>query len=362
MNYQGVTHTTPYGNYKSRHPHALTNIGTHNFPGPTREEDTILVDKYMLEAFNNYPFHRPMNVYEGFARSYYTTAGHAEQLYNYHHATRTLRPNEDPNYNRMITHCRSELSTVPLVRSLDFLTQLRDVRFESSSSAGIGIPGKKGDPGNLERAISQANATVHNFMTNPQSTIDNTTPDRGLTRTQLTFVSDKLKIRNVFGQAFQYILIEGVTAQPLIEALSALNGFYFCGLDPRIHVPRLIEEMIFNHLDMMSLDWSHFDADVEDYEIEDAFDLLEPLLIFPNEETKAAFHFAVTFFIHRKITGPDQTLWFKHAGIPSGSYFTSLIGSVINWMRINFLFIVATGSPPLRIKVQGTTLNSLTTR
>jgi hypothetical protein len=227
---------------------------------------------------------------------------------------------------------------------MDFLTELRNVPFEPTSSAGIGLPGKKGDGDNLKRAMSQANATLYRFKSGEvQATIENSTPDRALVRTQLVDLSVKTKIRHVFGEAFQYILLEGLSCAPLMQMFMANDTPYFIGTDPRVGVPRFIEHLMRHGKDMISSDWLGFDQLVEDWEIDDVFRDLEHLLIFPNNESRAAFHFSRLLFKHRKIAGPDGLLYMKHRGVPSGSYFTNLVDSWINYRRFQYMYHRLTG-------------------
>jgi hypothetical protein len=250
--------------------------------------------------------------------------------------------------------CFQLFDSFPKVRSLDFNTDLRQVRFENTSSAGIGLTGRKGDPGNLSRAIKQACATLHRFIRGEvQEVIENSTPDRGLTRTQLTYLTEKLKIRNVFGEAFQYILLEGLSAQPLMEYFSTNETFFHIGQDPRHSVPDLIQRMLHKARNLLGIDWQAFDANTEDWEIEDAFALLRRMLIFPNEESEAAFWFSMILFINRKIAGPFGHLWFKHRGVPSGSYFTVLIDAIVNLQRTLYLFHKVYNKFPDDIATQG---------
>lgn len=351
MNYTTAVTNTKFGSYRPRHSDSLAYIGTHTFGTVNREEKQQYVDPFMYDAFTSYPFLDSMDKYEGFSRSYYTTEGHLASINNYSSASR-FPPLTDLSWQSTCEHAENYFDSLPKVTSLNFMTELKSVPFEAQSAAGIGLQGKKGDPGNPSRAIAQANATVHNFMSNVQETIDNTSPDLAFTRTQLTQLG-RLKVRNVFGQAFQYILIEGCTAAPLMEMFSKLDTFFFIGEDPRTGVPRIIREGLQQGHTLLSLDWSSFDAGVEDWEIDFAFRLLRRMLIFPNKESEAAFEFSRTFFTHRKLAGPNGLLFFKHRGVPSGSFFTILIDSIINWMRINYLSHRSCSVRPTYIKCQG---------
>jgi hypothetical protein len=240
------------------------------------------------------------------------------------------------------------------VQSLDFNTQLKQVPYERSSSAGIGIPGRKGDDGNHIRAIRQANATINNCLRHGiQTVIEQSTPDMAYTRTQLTELSSGLKVRNVFGEAFQYILIEGCTASPLMNYFATHDTFFFIGKDPRVAVPDTLEKFKRLAPKLISIDWSAFDTSVEQWEIIDAFDLLESMLTFPNVESRAAFEFSKIFFINRKIAAPDGYVYAKQHAVPSGSFFTMIIDAIINWRRILYLHHRQYGKFPTDIKVQG---------
>lgn len=354
MTYQGKIYSSQViGNFVTPHSDSLTPIGTHDIPVVNRDEFVTLVDPWMLEAFQAYPKAYAFHALEGWSRSYYTTEGHVQSISNYQKRQYANKP-LNVSMQQTDNYCQQYFKSLPRVKSLDFNTQLRDVPFEPDSSPGIGMPGKKGTEGNLERAIRQANATVNECMrNNTQTVILESTPDAGFTRTQLTKLTDGLKVRNVFGQAFQYILIEGCSAYPLMEMFCQTDTFFFCGKDPRIHVPILLENAMLNHERMISLDWSSFDSSAEPWEINDAFDLLESILDFPNVESRAAFDFARIFFINRKIAAPNFIVYFKERGVPSGSFFTMLIDSIINWRRILYLHHRAYEFFPPLLKTQG---------
>lgn len=354
MTYLGLTYRTPYGTYTVPHSNALEPLGHHSFQDPTRDEFVTHVDPGIQEAHALYPAKRDPSFFEGWSRSFYTKDAHKAALQQFASAPRFQKPFNDPSWKAVDEHCIQLFDSFPKVQAINFDTNLKDVAFQANTSAGIGLPGRKGDGDNHKRAMAQASATVYNFMDGKvQEVIEQSTPDRAFTRTQLTDTSEKTKVRHVFGQAFQYILIEGTHVQPLLEAFSSIDSPYFIGHDPRIAVPQVIEEFALKQGVLFSTDWSHFDASAEHWEIEDYFNLIERMLIFPTESSKACFEFSKLFLINRKIAGPDHELYFKHRGIPSGSFHTNCADSWINYRRIQYMYHRITGQilDPTRLKV-----------
>lgn len=230
---------------------------------------------------------------------------------------------------------------------MDFKTELSKVEYDQSKAAGYGYTGPKGprDGENFKRARRIANAAVNHFLRLQQEkgsdaaiadVTANSSPDVAFTRTQLTELP-KMKIRNVFGETFHYVLIEGVTAQPVIKMFEARDDFYYIGKRPDTDVPRLLYDVSQRSESLLVLDWSSFDASAQLWEIDTAFNLVESLLKFPNPETRAAFEYAKAVFKKRKLAAPDGTLFMREGGVPSGSVFTHLIDSIINYLRILYL-------------------------
>lgn len=50
------------------------------------------------------------------------------------------------------------------------------------------------------------------------------------------------------------------------------------------------------------------------------------------------FDFVRNYFINTKMMLPNSDIYQKADGIPSGSTFTSIIGSIVNMIVIDFLF------------------------
>lgn len=318
-----------------------------------RIEFTTHVDPFIEEGFRAIMAIGSLLKFSGWSRSYYTRAGHVESLQNFnkiiHHEPTTTE------WTELKAESFAYFHNLPKVTSLPALTGFDQVKFHEGTSAGYGYalnpgayPTHKGPPNgpNHKRAKKIASKIVHECIKHSNdTTFDkfiedvplNSTPDIAFTRTQLTELPN-LKVRNVFGECFHYVLLEGLFAQPLIQAFMAMDTFYFIGENPVTAVPRLINSLIPRDQYFLSLDWSKFDASVQPYEIDLAFDLLESMIDFPDEATRLIFIYVRRLFMKRKLLSPDGKLFMRFSGVPSGSYFTHLIDSIINWNRVRYLF------------------------
>nr|QZW16094.1 RNA-dependent RNA polymerase [Phomopsis vexans partitivirus 1] len=345
MTYAGLTYYTSLaGRYVVKAANSLAYLGRHNFGTPQREEFTTFIDPGIKEAIQSFPGDIDLDKFDNFSRSYYSLRGHMDALYNFGSSRRASEPVNDPDWLATKEHCFQLFSTFPMVHAMDFETELKQVPFEPTSSAGIGMPGKKGDGDNHKRAVRQASATVYHCISDGiQHVIDNSTPDMAFVRTQLTDLTKQTKIRHVFGQAFQYILLEGLFAYPLLSMFMMIDSPYFLGRDPRTDVVKFIERLTTTGKDMFSTDWSRFDQTAEHWELTYVFELFESIMKIPNSHTQTAWEFVKIFFINRKIAAPDGTLWSKARGVPSGSYFTNVADTFINYARIQYMSKRITG-------------------
>lgn len=331
-----------------KHPHVIR-----------REPETILVDKFALSELNkDWP-----NIYNqqllGWARSFYTLEGHMHSIQSFSSPDTPISALNQEVYQTSIDFVKNELRSLPRTRAFDVLTELDKVHYEQSSAAGYNYIGPKGPTlgENHNRAIRLAKATLWSTIKDedggPAYALRNMVPDVGYTRTQLSNIREKTKVRGVWGRAFHYILLEGTTARPLLETFMKANTFYHIGLDPQLSVPRLMSDMAINCRWLYAIDWSGFDTTVSRFEINAAFDIIKSLVDFPNFETEQTFELCRQIFIHKKIAAPDGETYWVHKGIPSGSYYTSIIGSIINRIRIEYLWRSIFQRTPIMCATQG---------
>lgn len=92
-----------------------------------------------------------------------------------------------------------------------------------------------------------------------------------------------------------------------------------------------------------SVDFSGFDSSIPPQLISMAFDILKSHFAIMSEEEEISWNLVVNYFIHTPIMMPNQQVWRKHHGVPSGSYFTSMVDSIVNFMAINYAWIVNRG-------------------
>lgn len=324
-----------------------------------REPYVTYVDKWAKELFINTHEELFRQYIDGWSRSYYDPARHLEAITNYATPNIPLSNLNVDLYRQCVEFVRQGFHSLPRVRAYDVRTELDKVSYKASSAAGYDYQGAKGPIGgfNYKRAVRRARAIVGDVSDRGtpgmEHAIRTMAPDVGHTRTQLANITEKTKVRNVWGRAFHYILIEGTSADPLIKMFSKEKTFYHIGRDPLDSVPEVISEAAGAGKWLYAIDWKQFDATVSRFEIITAFEIIRELIEFPNYQTEVAFILSREIFIHKKITAPDGSVYMVHKGIPSGSYYTSIIGSIINRLRIEYLWRTITGHGPLVCYAQG---------
>ncbi|UQZ09563.1 putative RNA-dependent RNA polymerase [Freshwater macrophyte associated partiti-like virus 3] len=325
-------------------------------PREPRPEFVTYIDPFIDEAIKLILPVGIRNELAGFSRSYYSMQGHIDSILRFDKPMQ-FAPS-DNEWRSVVQDSLREFARYPRVSALsarkDALS-FAQVRYHQGTSAGFGYrenpgqyPTHKGPPDgpNAKKARRIASRIVYEckeahkqgrwneFIENLPN---DSTPDVAFTRTQLAELPNS-KVRNVFGECFHYVLLEGLFAQPLIEMFMNIDSFYFIGEDPITGVPRLIDSLSEQYSQFVTIDWSGFDASVQVYEIDLAFDLMESILDFPDHDTRLVFYYVKRLFISRKLASPDGRLFLRYGGVPSGSFFTHIVDSIVNMIRIRYLF------------------------
>jgi len=112
-----------------------------------------------------------------------------------------------------------------------------------------------------------------------------------------------------------------------------------------VSVGTFLSDLQSRHEFVYCLDFSAFDARIPAWMIADCFEILRSHLEM-DESEEWLYNELVNDFIHSRLILPDLSIWQKHRGVPSGSPFTSIIGSIANYLIIQYCWIRLTGRGP----------------
>nr|QUS52683.1 RNA-dependent RNA polymerase [Mute swan feces associated partitiviridae J] len=313
------------------------------------QKDPQLVDPYVRETLEYMIGIDPVALFLDSTRSYYTLEGHYENLWKFdtpHIPRPTNRRYQEALYN---TQRHFRLPKPAVSHSWD---DLKSVPFVPTSGAGYGYVGKRGDPGNHDLAINRAVGSLYawdDYRNRRTRTRFLYRPYLAWTRTQLaTF--DAPKIRHVWGAAFENIILEGINAYPLIKAYQEwTESPMVIGIHTYKRLPHILHSVLAPDADEqvlgIGLDISGFDQSVQPWFIQDAFNILRQNITFSDPYAAMAWEYALHHFIHKVVVMPDGRMWHVSSGVPSGSYFTQIIDSVVNHILVSYIQITLLKRP-----------------
>lgn len=305
--------------------------GAHNIDTYVQEHLAPLVDPSLLSEVHEYT--RGMYSidlhYESF-RKYSTKAKADKQI------GELLELNAD--YQQAKHTVRRSLRDLKHVQPIP-MNELDRVRWVSSSAAGYGYENKKKGDCYLQ-ARRNASRAYYEFI--QKGDHYKMVPDKAFARSQLAKKVEP-KIRHVWGRAFHHILMEGTIAQPLIERASVIPTPLYLSRDLHLDMPCDIHVLLANGDWAHCLDFSSFDATVPSALIDEAWDILFEILAI-DENASIVFNYCKRLNTNTPVLMPDGRLFMVTRGIPSGSYFTQLIGSVVNLLIIHTLQIHMSGT------------------
>lgn len=145
--------------------------------------------------------------------------------------------------------------------------------------------------------------------------------------------SFKQTVRLVWGYPYQATIMEGVYARPLIEAFKSHRTPYALGYR-KAELGAELNHFAWSNF-VGSFDWSSFDSRMPAQIMSLVFKLLRRFFTEVNEEHWNAM---VRYFIFTPILMPNGKVYVgKKHGIPSGSYFTNIVGSLANLILMEYL-------------------------
>lgn len=239
---------------------------------------------------------------------------------------------KNPNYERALLDIKRLLGhevIQPLVLEEDM--DPRSVFSNMQASAGSIIPGK-----NKEQAWDIIYAVACWYYDNLPS--NDPYPALPFSRSQISnFINEagdidssaiKHKQRLVWCINAGMVLVEALFARPIMDKVLPQIVQYAGGKAPekiRYFMRR------WNGWHWVCLDYSNYDATVPKWLIRDVFEIIKAKF---DDKYHSILDWICYHFIHTKIYMPDGTIKQKAKGIPSGSYFTQIVGSLVNMVVV----------------------------
>nr|UCS96372.1 MAG: RNA-dependent RNA polymerase [Riboviria sp.] len=204
--------------------------------------------------------------------------------------------------------------------------------------------------------------SIRKFWSNVKKGLKMNPPDAmAHARSHLIQADEPNKVRAVWGYPLTMVLGEAMFALPLIQAYkrsdSPLAYGYETAVGGCLKIKREFRGKYFT-----ALDFSRFDKTAHPWLIKKAFDILEQQIQFTEYEDGSkpqavgmyrCWDFIKKYFQHTTIRLANGERYKKTTGVPSGSFFTQLIDSIVNYIIITWVFLKLHGSLPNNIKVMG---------
>jgi hypothetical protein len=158
-------------------------------------------------------------------------------------------------------------------------------------------------------------------------------PDPCVCAARIQHGEDGPKTRLVWSYPLPMTMLEAMYARPLIQHYLVAQTPMAFGKYRWELVGNL--QKIENHSVRLGLDFSSFDSSIHPYLIDLAFKVLRSH--FPKtQEVDDDFKTIIQYFIHTPIVMSDGNIYRKHKGVPSGSYFTQLVDSIVNYAALSY--------------------------
>jgi hypothetical protein len=218
------------------------------------------------------------------------------------------------------------------------------------TSAGVTFPGlTKGEC--LEQIYTEARWLGHRMKQGGKTKFDprkvRFPPCLAAQRGHMSPV-DNPKTRLVWIYPAEMLVIEGLTAPVMYRKFMELpDGPMLCGKSSQ----RLYTEWSVHCREgekLHGLDFSAFDSSVPAWLIRTAFDILhqnvdwlnwrgKPTTKRSRQKWRNVWDGMVWYFINTPILMPDGRMFRKHRGVPSGTWYTQLVDSVVNYIVVQYL-------------------------
>lgn len=146
---------------------------------------------------------------------------------------------------------------------------------------------------------------------------------------EVTISSEKLKYKSraVWCIDAATILLEGLIARPMMDVLCRVKQYAGGKSDTQI------KDIVrgWNYHNWLCIDYSTYDSSIPSWLIHDVFSLIRFWFGFNQDEL---INWIENQFIHTDVYDYRGRLRTKHKGVPSGSYFTQIMDSLVNIIMV----------------------------
>lgn len=245
----------------------------------------------------------------------------------------------------------SELGLIPETSSHNF--QLMSIQesaesYIKSTSAGYPFFRKKEDPHAKSDAINWTRSILDDFkfwdlMTQPIAVFHRF---QYKIRVEQGYTIIRKKIRPVWGVPFRVLVLEGVFFRNMLNSFIRYNQESLIPLTGIGKTRFQISESIIKRFrskpgKTVSVDYERFDSRVPSFLWALFFASLEPYIDYKHLATEEVYKGLMAYSCFSPYCWNSTKLCFQKRGIPSGSLLTSLFGTYVNRLVINYAFLEA---------------------
>lgn len=143
------------------------------------------------------------------------------------------------------------------------------------------------------------------------------------------------KTRLAFAYPAQMTLLEGMFAPQVIQYVKDHVPWitYATGYQD---IARMTKDVRWS-ANVVEIDYSQFDASITATMIRDCFGVLEGLFRLDGEHERA-WSRVVEYFVNTPILMPDGCIYTTERGVPSGSWFTNVLDSMVNFLATRYVY------------------------
>lgn len=149
------------------------------------------------------------------------------------------------------------------------------------------------------------------------------------------------KIRLVWGFPLEMVILESIFARPLLDEMCKSQKHLASGMR-RMGIASSMNRF-YHHNIVFNSDWKSFDQTIPTQVITTSFHILKECFGIDSfsEKDEKIWNLVKLYFCTCPIIAPNGARYSRRRkGIPSGSYFTSLVGSISNILLLTYLTLL----------------------